>query len=123
MAIVEYMEVIDIRNVTSASRRSVSCVGGRDAGLITMRDSALDHVIEGLIPLSELPRILPRERMHRKSVVVEGVTDEQTTVKAPSGASGVTYREELDKLVAMDQGPVPPGWKMRPGRWRSSCGR
>jgi type IV pilus assembly protein PilB len=28
-----------------------------------MRDSALDHVIEGIIPLSELPRILPRERM------------------------------------------------------------
>ena len=34
-----------------------------DNGLITMRDSALDHVIAGNIPLSELPRILPAERM------------------------------------------------------------
>jgi type IV pilus assembly protein PilB len=34
-----------------------------DAGLVTMRDSALDHVILGNIPLSELPRILPAERM------------------------------------------------------------
>ncbi|WP_256663492.1 hypothetical protein [Pseudomonas sp. C27(2019)] len=28
-----------------------------------MRDSALNHVIEGDIPMSELPRILPKERM------------------------------------------------------------
>jgi type IV pilus assembly protein PilB len=34
-----------------------------DSGLITMRDSALDHVVQGNIPLSELPRILPQERM------------------------------------------------------------
>lgn len=34
-----------------------------DAGLVTMRDSALDHVIAGQIPLAELPRILPAERM------------------------------------------------------------
>ncbi|MAG65865.1 MAG: protein-L-isoaspartate(D-aspartate) O-methyltransferase [Pseudomonadales bacterium] len=34
-----------------------------DSGLYTMRDSALDHVIQGNIPLSELPRILPQERM------------------------------------------------------------
>ena len=34
-----------------------------DCGLVTMRDSALDHVIQGNIPLSELPRILPAERM------------------------------------------------------------
>ena len=34
-----------------------------DCGLITMRDSALDHVLRGDIPLAELPRILPAERM------------------------------------------------------------
>ena len=26
----------------------------------------------------------------------------------------VTYREELDKLMSMDPGPVPPGWLMSP---------
>lgn len=34
-----------------------------DAGLITMRDSALELVLQGIIPLSELPRILPEERL------------------------------------------------------------
>ena len=34
-----------------------------DSGLSTMRDSALNHVLQGNIPLSELPRILPAERM------------------------------------------------------------
>ena len=34
-----------------------------EPGLVTMRDSALDHVIQGNIPLTELPRILPEERM------------------------------------------------------------
>ncbi len=65
VAIVEYMEVdSDIRNAIS-SQPPIGELRWRalDAGLITMRDSALDHVIEGLIPLSELPRILPRERM------------------------------------------------------------
>ncbi|MGC8119375.1 ATPase, T2SS/T4P/T4SS family [Marinobacter sp. VGCF2001] len=65
VAIVEYMEVdADIRNAIS-SQPPVGELRWRalDAGLITMRDSALDHVIEGIIPLCELPRILPRERM------------------------------------------------------------
>ena len=65
VAIIEYMEVdADIRNAIS-SQPPVGELRWRalDAGLVTMRDSALDHVIEGLIPLSELPRILPRERM------------------------------------------------------------
>jgi len=34
-----------------------------DNGLSTMRDSALEHVLAGNISLSELPRILPEERM------------------------------------------------------------
>jgi len=65
VAIVEYMEVdADIRNAIS-SQPPVAELRWRalDSGLITMRDSALDHVIEGVIPMSELPRILPRERM------------------------------------------------------------
>ncbi len=65
VAIVEYMEVdSDIRNAIS-SQPPIGELRWRalDAGLITMRDSALDQVIEGVIPLSELPRILPRERM------------------------------------------------------------
>ncbi|WP_286802542.1 GspE/PulE family protein [Marinobacter sp. UBA2498] len=65
VAIVEYMEVdSDIRNAIS-SQPPIGELRWRalDAGLVTMRDSALDHVIEGTIPLSELPRILPRERM------------------------------------------------------------
>ena len=54
----------DIRNAIS-SQLPIGELRWRalDAGLVTMRDSALDHVIEGIIPLSELPRILPRERM------------------------------------------------------------
>ncbi|MDY6797387.1 MAG: ATPase, T2SS/T4P/T4SS family [Pseudomonadota bacterium] len=65
VAIVEYMEVNnDIRNAIS-SQPPIGELRWRalDAGLVTMRDSALDHVIEGVIPLEELPRILPRERM------------------------------------------------------------
>ncbi|MFO7528333.1 MAG: ATPase, T2SS/T4P/T4SS family [Marinobacter sp.] len=65
VGIVEYMEVdSDIRNAIS-SQPPIGELRWRalDAGLVTMRDSALDHVIEGVIPLSELPRILPRERM------------------------------------------------------------
>lgn len=65
VAIVEYMEVdSDIRNAIS-SQPPIGELRWRalDSGLITMRDSALDHVIEGVIPMSELPRILPRERM------------------------------------------------------------
>lgn len=65
VAIVEYMEVdTDIRNAIS-SQPPIGELRWRalDSGLITMRDSALDHVIEGVIPMSELPRILPRERM------------------------------------------------------------
>ncbi|HKL51571.1 MAG TPA: ATPase, T2SS/T4P/T4SS family [Wenzhouxiangellaceae bacterium] len=65
VGIVEYLHVDDeIRNAISA-RPPVGELRWRalDSGLITMRDSALDHVIEGTIPLSELPRLLPQERM------------------------------------------------------------
>lgn len=65
IAVVEFMHVSDeIRNVI-ARQPPVGELRWRalDAGLMTMRDSALDHVIAGTIPLSELPRILPQERM------------------------------------------------------------
>jgi type IV pilus assembly protein PilB len=65
VAVVEYMQVnTEIRQAISlqypvAQLRSIAL----DSGLTTMRDSALNHVIEGLIPLAELPRILPTDRM------------------------------------------------------------
>lgn len=65
IAVVEHMQINDdIRRVISL-QPPVGELRWRalDAGLITMRDSALDHVINGVIPLTELPRILPQERM------------------------------------------------------------
>ncbi len=65
VAVVEYMQVnSDIRNAISQHDpidrlRSIAL----DSGLTTMRDSALSHVIEGVIPLTELPLILPSDRM------------------------------------------------------------
>ena len=65
VAVVEYMQVnSEIRTAISmkvpvAELRSIAL----DSGLTTMRDSALNHVIDGGIPLSELPRILPADRM------------------------------------------------------------
>lgn len=65
VAVVEYMQVnSEIRNAIAlkipvAQLRAIAL----DSGLTTMRDSALNHVLEGTIPLSELPRILPADRM------------------------------------------------------------
>jgi type IV pilus assembly protein PilB len=65
VSVVEYMQVnSEIRNAISlqysvSKLRSIAL----DSGLITMRDSALDHVINGVIRLTEVPRILPMERM------------------------------------------------------------
>lgn len=65
IAVVEYLQInTDIRKAialqpTIVELRSMAL----DNGLVTMRDSALSHVIQGIIPLSELPRILPQERM------------------------------------------------------------
>ena len=65
VAVVEYMQVnTEIRHAISqkypvAQLRSIAL----DSGLTTMRDSALNHVIEGVIPLDELPRVLPSDRM------------------------------------------------------------
>ena len=65
VAVVEYMQVnTEIRNAISLQKpvahlRSIAL----DSGLTTMRDSALNHVIAGMIPLSEVPRILPSDRM------------------------------------------------------------
>jgi len=65
VAVIEYMQVnADIRNAISR-HLPIGEMRWRalDGGLATMRDSALDHVIAGTIPLSELPHILPQERM------------------------------------------------------------
>ena len=65
VAVVEYMQTnSEIREGISlrypiARLRAIAL----DSGLVTMRDSALEHVVAGTIPLSELPRILPAERM------------------------------------------------------------
>jgi type IV pilus assembly protein PilB len=65
VAVVEYMAVNDDIRMAISARPSVAELRWKalDNGLVTMRDSALDHVIEGTIPLSELPRLLPQERM------------------------------------------------------------
>jgi len=65
IAIVEYLHVSDAIRRHISNQPSVSELRWQalDSGLITMRDSALDHVIEGVIPLTELPRLLPQERM------------------------------------------------------------
>lgn len=65
VAVVEYLQVdADIRHVISR-HPPVGELRWRalDAGLVTMRDSALDLVIQGVISLDELPRLLPQERM------------------------------------------------------------
>jgi type IV pilus assembly protein PilB len=65
VAVVEFMQVnADFRDVISR-QPPLGELRWRalDAGLVTMRDSALDLVIQGVIPMSELPRILPAERM------------------------------------------------------------
>lgn len=68
-AVVEFMHVnADIRNAISR-QPSITEIRWQalDAGLITMRDSALDLVVNGIIPLSELPKILPQDRMAPES--------------------------------------------------------
>jgi len=65
IAVVEFLHVDDdIRDLVSR-QPAVGELRWRalDSGMITMRDSALDHVIEGIIPMSELPRLLPQDRM------------------------------------------------------------
>lgn len=64
-AVVEFMQVnTDIRSAISRQPPITEIRWqALDAGLITMRDSALDLVINGIIPLSELPKILPQDRM------------------------------------------------------------
>ena len=65
VAVVEFMEVNnEIRTAISlqypvARLRAIAL----DSGLTTMRDSALNHVIAGTIPLTEVPRVLPSDRM------------------------------------------------------------
>lgn len=65
VGVIEYLQFNpELRNAISR-RTPVGELRGLalDSGLFSMRDSALDHVIQGNIALAELPRILPQERM------------------------------------------------------------
>lgn len=65
VGVVEYMQVNnEIRSAISqlypvTRLRAIAL----DSGLTTMRDSGLSHVINGIIPLSELRKVLPADRM------------------------------------------------------------
>lgn len=65
IAVVEYLLInSDLRDVIS-QQPSIGELRWRalDAGMVTLRDSALELVLQGIIALDELPRILPEERM------------------------------------------------------------
>lgn len=54
----------DIRNAISRQNTAIELRWqSLDGGMITMRDSALNLVIKGIIPISELPKVLLQERM------------------------------------------------------------
>lgn len=65
VAVIEFLQVNDA--IKEAISRKASALEVRtialENGLITMRDSALEHVNNGIIPLSEIPRILSADRM------------------------------------------------------------
>jgi type IV pilus assembly protein PilB len=65
VAVVEYMQVNSEIRSAIATREPIARLRAiaLDSGLATMRDSALNHVIAGTIPLSEVRRVLPVERM------------------------------------------------------------
>jgi hypothetical protein len=54
------------------------------AGLVTMRDSALRLVEDGVIPLAELPRILPQERMAPERVAHDPRSGRGKVILAPA---------------------------------------
>ena len=73
IAVVEFLLMnTDIRNAISRENTAIELRWqALDAGMITMRDSALNLIIDGIIPLSELPKVLLQERMapeHRGGV-------------------------------------------------------
>jgi type IV pilus assembly protein PilB len=69
VAVFEFMLVnTDIRNTISQQKTATELRWqALDAGMITMRDSALNLVVEGVIHLSELPKVLLQERMAPES--------------------------------------------------------
>ncbi len=69
VAVFEFMLVnTDIRNAISQQKTATELRWqALDAGMITMRDSALNLVVEGVIQLSELPKVLLQERMAPES--------------------------------------------------------
>jgi type IV pilus assembly protein PilB len=65
IAVIEFLLMnTDIRNAISRQNTAIELRWqALDAGMITMRDSALNLVIDGIIPMSELPKVLLQERM------------------------------------------------------------
>jgi type IV pilus assembly protein PilB len=65
VAVIEYLHLNTELRDSISKRIPVGQLRAQalDSGLVTMRDSALDHVVQGNIALAELPRILPEERM------------------------------------------------------------
>lgn len=65
IAVIEFLMMnTDIRNAISRGQTSIELRWqALDAGMITMRDSALNLVVEGIIPLDELPKVILQERM------------------------------------------------------------
>jgi type IV pilus assembly protein PilB len=65
IAVVEFLLMnTDIRNAISRENTAIELRWqALDGGMITMRDSALNLVVDGVIPLSELPKVLLQERM------------------------------------------------------------
>lgn len=65
IAVIEFLLMnTDVRNAISQGKTAIELRWqALDAGMMTMRDSALNLVVEGIIPLSELPKVLLQERM------------------------------------------------------------
>ncbi len=65
IAIVEFMPVTpELRDAISKKPSIVELrTIAENNGLISMKESALEHVCNGVIPLSELPRLIPLERL------------------------------------------------------------
>ena len=83
VAVTEFLQVTQIIRDAIASKMPVGELRrlAISHGLITMRESALEHVVAGRIPLSELPRILPADRM----VLEHGIQEvPQDTLPAPA---------------------------------------
>ncbi|MDX2191922.1 MAG: ATPase, T2SS/T4P/T4SS family [Gemmatimonadales bacterium] len=58
-----------------------------EAGLVSMRDRALDHVAEGIISLEELPQFLTPEQLRPRHLVVPGTAEPQPVFQLHTGTA------------------------------------